>query len=179
MAEFVFGTRGGAIVPRPMVVRGDIDPTSSVDVLWAMMTRCHPGAGEIDFPHLATNPRDAFLRSDEKAAMFTTKFGAELPAARGLDEEDGAGDGELRRALSCPRIARRRCGRYRDWCQPARRSRGEDGSPWTHALLGKVASQAAIEVDASGLLLTILSWFRVGRVRSMGSLPTRGRSHLA
>lgn len=73
MAEFVFQTRGGANVPRLMVVGDDIDPTTSQDVLWALMTRCHPGGGEIDFRHLATNPRDAFLRSDEKAAMFTTK----------------------------------------------------------------------------------------------------------
>jgi UbiD family decarboxylase len=73
MGEFVFGTRGGAIVPRLMVVVDDIDPTSSSDLLWAMMTRCHPGGGEIDFPHLATNPRDAFLRDDEKSASFTTK----------------------------------------------------------------------------------------------------------
>jgi 4-hydroxy-3-polyprenylbenzoate decarboxylase len=73
MAEFVFQTRGGAIVPRLMVVRDDIDPTSARDVLWAMMTRCHPASGETNFAHLATNPRDAFLRPDEKAAMFTTK----------------------------------------------------------------------------------------------------------
>lgn len=73
MAEFVFRTRGGAIVPRLMIVRDDIDPTSTRDVLWAMMTRCHPGSGEVNFPHLVTNPRDAFLRPDEKAAMFTTK----------------------------------------------------------------------------------------------------------
>jgi len=73
IAEFVFRTRGGAIVPRLMVVRDDIDPTSTRDVLWSMMTRCHPGRGEVNFPHLATNPRDAFLRPDEKAVMFTTK----------------------------------------------------------------------------------------------------------
>jgi 4-hydroxy-3-polyprenylbenzoate decarboxylase len=73
MAELVFQTRGGAIVPRLMVVRDDIDPTSARDVLWALMTRCHPVSGETHFPHLQTNPRDAFLRSDEKAAMFTTK----------------------------------------------------------------------------------------------------------
>ena len=73
MAEFVFATRGGAIVPRLMVVRDDVDPTSARDVLWALMTRCHPGAGEINFAHLAANPRDAFLRPDEKAAMFTTE----------------------------------------------------------------------------------------------------------
>lgn len=73
MAEFVFSTRGGAIVPRLMVVGDDIDPTSSSEVLWAMMTRCRPGGGEIDLPHLATNPRDAFLRPDEKSAGFTTK----------------------------------------------------------------------------------------------------------
>jgi 4-hydroxy-3-polyprenylbenzoate decarboxylase len=73
MAEFLFGTRGGAIVPRLMVVCDDVDPASARDVLWALMTRCHPGSGEIDFSHLAANPRDAFLRTDEKAAMFTTK----------------------------------------------------------------------------------------------------------
>jgi 4-hydroxy-3-polyprenylbenzoate decarboxylase len=73
MGEFVFTLRGGANVPRLMIVRDDIDPTRSADVLWALMTRCHPGDGEIDFPHLATNPRDAFLRDAEKKAMFTTK----------------------------------------------------------------------------------------------------------
>ena len=73
MAEFIFRLRGGAIVPRLMIVRDDIDPSNARDVLWALMTRCHPGSGEITFPHLAANPRDAFLRPDEKAAMFTTK----------------------------------------------------------------------------------------------------------
>jgi 3-polyprenyl-4-hydroxybenzoate decarboxylase len=56
-----------------MIVRDDIDPSDTREVLWALTTRCHPGSGEITFPHLAANPRDAFLRSDEKAAMFTTK----------------------------------------------------------------------------------------------------------
>lgn len=73
MAEFVFQLRGGQNVPRLMIVRDDIDPASARDVLWALTTRCHPGSGEIAFPHLSTNPREAFLRSDEKAAMFTTK----------------------------------------------------------------------------------------------------------
>ena len=59
--------------PSAVVVHYDIDPTSTRDVLWSMMTRCHHGGGEVNFPHLATNPRDAFLRPDEKAAMFTTK----------------------------------------------------------------------------------------------------------
>lgn len=69
----VFQLRGGQNVPRLMIVRDDIEPASARDVLWALTTRCHPGSGEVAFPHLATNPREAFLRSDEKAAMFTTK----------------------------------------------------------------------------------------------------------
>ena len=73
LGEFVFRLRGGAIVPRLMIVTDDVDPCNPRDVLWALMTRCHPGGGEITFPHLAANPRDAFLRADEKAAMFTTK----------------------------------------------------------------------------------------------------------
>jgi UbiD family decarboxylase len=73
IAEFVFRLRGGAIVPRLMIACDDIDPSNTREVLWALMTRCHPGTGEMTFPHLAANPRDAFLRVDEKAAMFTTK----------------------------------------------------------------------------------------------------------
>ena len=56
-----------------MIVRDDIDPSNARDVLWALVTRCHPGSGEMAFHHLAANPRDIFLRQDEKAAMFTTK----------------------------------------------------------------------------------------------------------
>ena len=73
LAEFVFRLRGGANVPRLMIVGDDIDPSNTHEVLWALSTRCHPGSGELTFPHLAANPRDAFLRADEKAAMFTTK----------------------------------------------------------------------------------------------------------
>lgn len=73
IAEFVFGLRGGAIVPRLMIVRDNIDPSNARDVLWALVTRCHPGSGETTFAHLAANSRDSFLRQDEKAAMFTTK----------------------------------------------------------------------------------------------------------
>ena len=73
IAEFVFRLRGGANVPRLMIVRDDIDPSNARDVLWALVTRCHPGSGEMAFHHLAANPRDIFLRQDEKAAMFTTK----------------------------------------------------------------------------------------------------------
>jgi UbiD family decarboxylase len=73
LAEFVFRLRGGQIVPRLMVVRDDIDPSDGREVLWALMTRCHPGSGETTLPHLSANPRDAFLRKDEKAAMFTSK----------------------------------------------------------------------------------------------------------
>ena len=73
IAEFVFRLRGGSNVPRIMVVRDDVDPANTRDVVWALFTRCHPGSGEIAFPHLAANPLGAFLRQDEKAAMFTTK----------------------------------------------------------------------------------------------------------
>lgn len=73
MAEAVFQLRGGANIPRLMVACDDIDPSDTHQVLWALATRCHPGSGEIDFPHLSANPLDAFLRADEKAAMFTTK----------------------------------------------------------------------------------------------------------
>jgi 4-hydroxy-3-polyprenylbenzoate decarboxylase len=111
MAEFVFQLRGGAIVPRLMVVRDDIDPSSTRDVLWALTTRCHPGSGETDFPHLATNPRDAFLRPDEKAAMFTTKSVLDCLPHEDWNEETAP----LRASFECAYPADLQARILRDW----------------------------------------------------------------
>ncbi|RQS43397.1 UbiD family decarboxylase [Burkholderia sp. Bp8986] len=73
LGEFVFGMRGGTVVPRILIVLDDVDPTDARDVLWAIATRVHPGDGELNFPHLSANPLNAFMKANEKLAMFTTK----------------------------------------------------------------------------------------------------------
>jgi UbiD family decarboxylase len=73
LGDFVFGLRGGTVVPRILVVTDDVDPTNPGEVLWALTTRVHPGDGEIMFAAEPANPRNAFLKDNEKVAMFTTK----------------------------------------------------------------------------------------------------------
>ena len=73
LGDFVFALRGGTVVPRILVVTDDIDPTDPGEVLWALTTRVHPGDGEIMFAAEPANPRNTFLKENEKAAMFTTK----------------------------------------------------------------------------------------------------------
>jgi 3-polyprenyl-4-hydroxybenzoate decarboxylase len=87
LGDYVFSLRGGTVVPRIFVVLDDVDPSNSAEVLWAMATRVHPGDGEIMFPTLSANPLNAFMRGNEKAAMFTTKA-----VLNGLPRDDWAAD---------------------------------------------------------------------------------------
>jgi 4-hydroxy-3-polyprenylbenzoate decarboxylase len=87
LGEYVFSLRGGQVVPRIFVVLDDVDPSNPAEVLWAMATRVHPGDGEIMFPTLSANPLNAFMRGNEKAAMFTTKA-----VLNGLPRDDWAAD---------------------------------------------------------------------------------------
>jgi len=87
LGDYVFSLRGGTVVPRIFVVLDDVDPSNPAEVLWAMATRVHPGDGEIMFPTLSANPLNAFMRGNEKAAMFTTKA-----VLNGLPRDDWAAD---------------------------------------------------------------------------------------
>ena len=73
LGDFVFALRGGTVIPRVLVVTDDLDPSDAGEVLWALATRVHPGDGEIMFSAEPANPLNAFLTSQEKEAMFTTK----------------------------------------------------------------------------------------------------------
>jgi 4-hydroxy-3-polyprenylbenzoate decarboxylase len=87
LGDFVFNLRGGTVVPRILVVLDDVDPSDPADVLWALVTRVHPGDGEIMFLSLAANPLNAFMKGNEKHAMFTTKS-----VLDGLPRDDWAPD---------------------------------------------------------------------------------------
>lgn len=74
IGDVLFKSKAGAGTPKYLVVNDDIDPTNLKEVVWAFATRNHPGsAGVAIFNDEDTNPLVAFLRSDEKMSMKTTK----------------------------------------------------------------------------------------------------------
>ncbi len=74
IGNVLFQTKAGMGTPKYLVVNDDIDLTNLNEVVWAFATRNHPGpAGETVFNNESTNPLVAFLSSDEKQSMHTTK----------------------------------------------------------------------------------------------------------
>lgn len=74
LGEVLLASKAGMGTPKYLVVNDDVDVTNLHEVVWAFATRNYPGsAGEVVFNDEATNPLVAFLRTDEKMAMHTTK----------------------------------------------------------------------------------------------------------
>jgi UbiD family decarboxylase len=73
MATHVMGTKAGQIAPRVLVVEDDVDPTSEGEVLWAILTRVHPGEDVILVDELTAVPLIVYLNKHEKSAMSASK----------------------------------------------------------------------------------------------------------
>jgi 4-hydroxy-3-polyprenylbenzoate decarboxylase len=74
VGEVLFASKAGSGTPKYIMVNNDIDITNINEVVWAFATRNHAGPqGEMVFESEATQPLVAYLGSDEKMAMKTTK----------------------------------------------------------------------------------------------------------
>ncbi len=74
IGEVLFRSKAGMGTPKYLLFNDDIDITDLRELVWAFSTRNHPGQqGEVVFNNESTNPLVAFLKSDEKMSMHTTK----------------------------------------------------------------------------------------------------------
>ena len=74
IGESLFRTKAGMGTPKYIVLDDDVDPTNTLEVVWAFATRNYPGsAGEIVFGDESTNPLVAFLTTGDKMSFHTTK----------------------------------------------------------------------------------------------------------
>ncbi|MFE5589619.1 UbiD family decarboxylase [Streptomyces sp. NPDC056549] len=68
VADVLFGSHAGWLVPKVILVDDDIDITDIDQVVWAMATRCHPGTGEHYLPDAPGIPMVPYLTPDEARA---------------------------------------------------------------------------------------------------------------
>jgi 4-hydroxy-3-polyprenylbenzoate decarboxylase len=74
VGEILFASKAGSGTPKYIMVNDDVDITNVKEVVWAFATRNHAGPlGEVVFNNEATQPLVAYLGSDEKMSMKTTK----------------------------------------------------------------------------------------------------------
>lgn len=73
LAERLFQSRAGSLIPKIFLVDEDIDPTNLDEVIWATATRCHPGHGPVLFRDQRVLPLVAFLTPDERSTARGTK----------------------------------------------------------------------------------------------------------
>ncbi|QFR92036.1 UbiD family decarboxylase domain-containing protein [Streptomyces tsukubensis] len=65
VADVLFGSHTGWLVPKVLLVANDIDVTDIDQVVWAMATRYHPGTGECVCPRAPGIPMVPYLSPDE------------------------------------------------------------------------------------------------------------------
>ncbi|WNE99690.1 UbiD family decarboxylase [Streptomyces luomodiensis] len=65
VAEVLFGSHTGWLVPKVILVADDIDITDIDQVVWAMATRYHPGTGEYLYPDAPGIPLVPYLTEEE------------------------------------------------------------------------------------------------------------------
>ncbi|WP_369199454.1 UbiD family decarboxylase [Streptomyces sp. PU-14G] len=65
VAEVLFGSHTGWLVPKVLLVADDIDVTDIRQVAWAMATRYHPGTGEYVYPDAPGIPMVPYLTAEE------------------------------------------------------------------------------------------------------------------
>lgn len=65
VAETLFGSHAGWLVPKVILVADDIDITDVNQVVWAMATRYHPGTGEYTYPRAPGLPMVPYLTKEE------------------------------------------------------------------------------------------------------------------
>ncbi|MEU2669408.1 UbiD family decarboxylase [Streptomyces sp. NPDC007164] len=65
VAEVLFGSHTGWLVPKVLLVADDIDITDIDQVVWAMATRHHPGTGTYRYPQAPGIPMVPYLTPEE------------------------------------------------------------------------------------------------------------------
>ncbi|MFJ8932171.1 UbiD family decarboxylase [Streptomyces sp. NPDC102364] len=65
VAEVLFGSHTGWLVPKVILVADDIDVTDIDQLVWAMATRYHPGTGEYVYPEAPGIPMVPYLTPEE------------------------------------------------------------------------------------------------------------------
>ncbi|WP_327658714.1 MULTISPECIES: UbiD family decarboxylase [unclassified Streptomyces] len=65
VAEVLFGSHTGWLVPKVILVADDIDVTDIDQLVWAMATRYHPGTGEYVYPQAPGIPMVPYLTPEE------------------------------------------------------------------------------------------------------------------
>ncbi|MFJ9175817.1 UbiD family decarboxylase [Streptomyces sp. NPDC102360] len=65
VAEVLFGSHTGWLVPKVILVADDIDVTDIDQLVWAMATRYHPGTGEYVYPQASGIPMVPYLTAEE------------------------------------------------------------------------------------------------------------------
>jgi 4-hydroxy-3-polyprenylbenzoate decarboxylase len=73
LAEIVFRSRAGGLIPKVILLGDDIDPANLEEVVWALAVRCHPQHGQFLFPNQEVLPLLTFLASSEREARRSTK----------------------------------------------------------------------------------------------------------
>ena len=73
LAEVVFRSRAGSLIPKIILLGDDIDPANLEEVVWAFTTRSHPERGQFLFPDQEVLPLLAFLSRPEREARRSTK----------------------------------------------------------------------------------------------------------
>lgn len=73
LANIVFSTKAGMMIPKIILVGEDVDVTDTNEVLWALATRCRPVEGNHYFENYPVVPLAAFLHPEERQSANCTK----------------------------------------------------------------------------------------------------------
>jgi 4-hydroxy-3-polyprenylbenzoate decarboxylase len=73
LAEILFHSRAGSLIPKVILLGDDIDPTNLEEVVWALATRCHTERGPVLFPEEAVLPLVGYLTPEERRRRRSTK----------------------------------------------------------------------------------------------------------
>ncbi|MFF0742940.1 UbiD family decarboxylase [Streptomyces sp. NPDC004111] len=65
VADVLFGSHTGWLVPKVLLVANDIDITDIDQVVWALATRHHPGTGHYSYPRAPGIPMVPYLTEEE------------------------------------------------------------------------------------------------------------------
>jgi 4-hydroxy-3-polyprenylbenzoate decarboxylase len=73
LADVLFHSRAGSLIPKIFVLDDDIDPTNLEELVWAIATRCHPQRGPVLFPGEPVLPLVGYLDKQERRDRRSTK----------------------------------------------------------------------------------------------------------
>ncbi|QIH07572.1 UbiD family decarboxylase [Pseudomonas sp. BIOMIG1BAC] len=66
VADVVFGSHAGYLIPKLILVGNDLDITHIDEVVWALATRHHPGSDHYSLPEVRAFPMVPYLNADDK-----------------------------------------------------------------------------------------------------------------